>query len=100
MNATKNLAHLAVLALWAVAGAWFSMRCLFGTDVHPGMLAALSYWLWFGGLTAVTSFGVSRLASATGALTLHAAAFLGMSLLPRVLPLSLLRLGLDLLAGS
>jgi hypothetical protein len=100
MNATKNLAHLAVLALWVLGGVWFSLKCLLGTAAQPGLLPALSYWLWLGGLTAVTSFGVTKLSSAAGALTLHVAAFLGMSLLPRVLPLSLLRLGLDLLAGA
>lgn len=94
--ATKNLTHAALLALWVVAGLWITLKGLMGgSGAH--LMAGVGYWIWFGGLAALTSVLVSRVESAVGALAIHALVFFGMTLMPSALPLSLIRLGLDLL---
>ena len=98
MNAMKNAAHLAVLALWAVAGAIFSLKVLFGAP--PALLPVVLFWAWFAGFAALTSYVVSKLKGPLPALGTHAAAFFLLHLVPKVLPFSLLRLGLDLLIGN
>lgn len=98
MNAMKNAAHLAILALWAVAGLLFSLKLLFGPG--PALLPVVAFWAWFAGFVAITSFVTSQFKTALGALGTHAATLFVLALLPKVLPFSLLRLGLDLLAGN
>jgi len=98
MNAMKNAAHLAILALWAIAGVLFSLKTLFGAG--PALVPVVAFWAWFAGFVALTSFVVGNFKSALGAFGTHAATFFVLMLLPKVLPFSLLRLGLDLLAGN
>jgi hypothetical protein len=98
MNAMKNTAHAAILALWAVAGLLFSIKVLFGAA--PALLLVLSFWAWFAGFLALTSWVVGKLKGPLPAIGTHAAAFFVLHLIPKVLPFSLLRLGLDLLTGN
>ena len=93
MNAMKNLAHLIVLGVLAVAGVLFSLKVLFA----GGLVAALLFWAWFGGFPAVTSFLADKFKSPIGALLSHGGVILFVSLMPKVMPFSVLRLGIDLL---
>ena len=101
MNAGKNFIHGVVLVVWAVLGALFTLKCLF---VPEGVLAALmtagGWWLWFAGLTAFTTSLVSKFKAPIGALAVHATTLLVLTWLPRELPFSLLRLGIDLIRGG
>jgi hypothetical protein len=98
MNALKNAAHLVLLALWAVAGALFTLKVVFGAS--PALMPAFLFWAWFAGFAAVTSFIVGQFKGPLSAIGTHAAAFFVLHLVPKVLPFSILRLGLDLLAGN
>lgn len=93
MNAMKNLAHLIVLGVLAVAGVLFSLKVLFA----GGLVAALLFWAWFAGYAALTSWVTSGFKSPLGALATHGAVLLVLSMLPRFAPFSALRFGLDLL---
>lgn len=93
MNAMKNFTHLVVLALWMLAGAFFSMKMLFAGALIPVVL----FWAWFGGYAAVTSFFADKFKSPVGALLSHGSVILFVSLMPKVMPFSVLRLGIDLL---
>ena len=64
MNAMKNLAHLIVLGVLAVAGVLFSLKVLFA----GGLVAALLFWAWFAGYAALTSWVTSGFKSPLGAL--------------------------------
>lgn len=97
MNAMKNAAHLAVLALWAVMGLLFSLKTLFGAGAF---MPVLLFWAWFAGFAAVTSFVASQFKGPVGALGTHGAAFIALNLVPKVMPFAILRLGLDLLSGN
>ncbi len=94
----KNAAHLAVLAVWAVAGVVFSLKVLFAGGA--GALAVLSFWAWFAGFAALMSWLVGKVQGPLPAVGMHAAAFFVMHLIPKVLPFSIVRLGLDLLTGN
>jgi hypothetical protein len=61
---------------------------------------AIAFWLWFAGFAAVTTLLVRRIRSPLGALGVHGGFLLGLSLLPRVFPLELLRIGLDVLGRA
>ena len=98
MNAMKNAAHLAVLAAWAIAGAIFSLKVLFAGA--PALLSVMMFWAWFAGFAALMSYLVGKLQGPLPAIGTHAAALFVLHLVPRVLPFSLLRLGLDLLTGN
>lgn len=98
MNAMKNAAHVAILALWAIAGLSFTLKLVFGAG--PALVPVVAFWAWFAGFAALTSFFVGQFKGPLGAVATHAGTFFVMSLLPKVLPFSLLRLGLDLLAGN
>lgn len=93
MNAMKNFAHLVVLALWILAGAVFSLKTLFAGAFIPVLL----FWAWFGGYAAVTSFLADKFKSPVGALLSHGGVVLLVSLMPKAMPFSILRLGIDLL---
>ncbi len=99
MNAKRNLAHGVVLAMWGMAGVVFTFKCLFGAPSVHSVGLALSFWLWFAGFAALTTWAVSALEKAWAALLVHSAAFLALGAVPMVFPLSLARLGLDLLLG-
>jgi hypothetical protein len=98
MSAMRNLFHGLILAAWAVAGVIFSVRMIAVFDVVPGALLDIgAYWLWFAGLAASTTAAVTKMSRAWAPLAVHSLTFLALSMVPRVFPLSLLRLGLDLL---
>lgn len=100
MKGLKNLFHGVILLGWALLGAMFTLKCAFGGGPFvPGLLLAGSYWLWFAGLAAVTTWLVSRFEKPASALLAHFAVFLFLAAVPRLFPLNLLRLGLDLLAS-
>jgi hypothetical protein len=94
MNAFKNLTHATILGIWAVAGIAFSITAVFGAGA---LGPALVFWLWFAGFAAVTSFVVSKFEGPLAALATHGAALIVLSVIPRVFPMSLLRIGYDLL---
>lgn len=93
MNAMKNAAHLAVLAVWVVLGVLFSLKTLF----LPALLPIVLFWAWFGGYAAFTSFMANQFKNPLSALAVHAVTFLGLHLLPKAMPFGILRVGLDLL---
>jgi hypothetical protein len=93
MNAMKNAAHLAVLAVWVVLGVLFSLKTLF----LPALLPIVLFWAWFGGYAAFTSFLASQFKNPLSALGVHAVTLLALQLVPKVMPFAILRAGLDLL---
>ncbi len=95
MNALKNVTHAAILAIWAVAGLLFTFSSVFG--VAHALGPVLIYWLWFAGFVAVTSAVVTRFKGPIAALATHGAALVVLAAIPKVFPLSLLRVGYDLL---
>jgi hypothetical protein len=98
MVAMRNLFHGMILAAWAVAGVVFSVKVISASVELPGgLMEAGSFWLWFAGFTAVTTAAVVKTSKAWAPLAVHSLAFIALSMIPRVFPLSLLRLGLDLL---
>ncbi len=93
MSAIRNATHLGVLAIWATLGVLYTLGALAHADFSP-----LAFWVWFGCFAAVMTAVVTRFEGAISALLAHAGAIVFMSVLPKVFPFSLLRLGLDLLA--
>jgi hypothetical protein len=93
MTAMKNAAHLAVLAVWVVLGILFSLKSLF----LPALLPIVFFWAWFGGYAAFTTWLAGQLKSPLGALATHGATFLALTLVPKTMPFSVLRVGIDLL---
>ncbi|MFZ5443923.1 MAG: hypothetical protein ACOZQL_28215 [Myxococcota bacterium] len=92
MNAMKNAAHLAILALWIVVGLVFSLKTLF----LPALLPVVLFWAWFAGYAAFTTWLTSLWKSALGVVAAHSVTFLSLHLVPKVMPFAVLRLGLDL----
>src|SRR5205085_8691467 len=97
MKATKNMAHFLVLAVWFVAGAWLTLKCLTGNAEGLSLMSGLGFWLWYAGFAALTSAVVGQVKSGVGAFAIHAVAFFVLTLLPQSGALSLLRVGVDLL---
>ena len=93
MNAMKNAAHLSILAVLVVLGVVFSLKSLF----LPALLPIVLFWAWFGGYAAFTSFLSSQFKNPLAAIAVHAGTFLGLQLVPKVMPFAILRMGLDLL---
>jgi hypothetical protein len=96
MKAMKNVVHLGILGVWALAGVLFTLRQLV---VLSGFLHVALFWGWFAALAALTSWLVAKFDTPVGALGTHGASLLVMQALPAVLPFALVRLGLDLLWG-
>jgi hypothetical protein len=94
MNAFKNLTHATILGIWAVAGLIFTFSTVFGA---LALGPALIFWLWFAGFAALTSLVVQKFEGPIGALATHGAAMVILTVIPRVFPLSLLRIGYDLI---
>ncbi len=93
MNAMKNAAHLAILAVWVVLGLVFSLKTLF----IPALFPIVLFWAWFGGYAAFTSFLTNQFKNPLSALAVHGLTFLGLNLLPKAMPFGILRVGMDLL---
>lgn len=96
MKAMKNLVHLGILGVWAVAGALFTIKAVFALT---GFVPVAAFWGWFAAFAALTSWIVAKFDSPIGALGTHGAALLVMQAAPAVLPFALVRLGLDLIGG-
>src|SRR4051812_24398600 len=101
MNAFKNLIHAAILAAWGVMGALFTFKLVFmsGVPAFAALVTVGGFWLWFAGLAGVSTFIVSKFQHAAAAVMTHVGILLFLGIIPRVFPLHLLRLGLDLLAS-
>lgn len=97
MNAMRNLLHGVILAIWALMGVALTLKCLFGGPILAGMFTAGTWWLWFGGFVALTTIVVRSFQQAVAPLLVHAGALILLLAIPRVFPLNLLRLGVDLL---
>lgn len=96
MNAMKNATHAAILALWVILGAVFSLKTLFGAS--PALMPIVLYWAWFAGYAAFTSWMTTTLfKSPIGAIGTHGGTFLALHLVPKIMPFMVLRLGIDLL---
>lgn len=93
MNAMKNATHLAILAIWVVFGVLFSLKSLFAVALLPIFL----FWAWFAGYTAFTTFVANQFKNPLSAAGVHGATFLALHLVPKTMPFSILRVGLDLL---
>lgn len=101
MNAMKNLIHAAILAAWGVMGAVFTIKVLLiQMPTFGNFMSAGSYWLWFGILAGFTTWLASKFQNPVAVIGAHAATLIGMGLIPKVFPLSLLRFGLDVLSGQ
>ena len=100
MQAMKNLTHAVILAGWALLGLGLTFKLAVEGPMLAGLLTAATYWLWLAGLAAVTSLFLSKAKSPLVALAVHSGAFVVMALLPRVFPLNVFRLGLDLLSRA
>lgn len=99
MKGMKNAVHGGILLIWALMGAALTIKLVFGGGaILAGMLTAGSYWLWLGGLAAVTSLILVDRQSPLSAFIVHFLAFVAIAAIPRIFPLNLLRLGLDLLS--
>ncbi len=97
MTAFKNLTHGIALVVWAIPGVLLTFGALFGGGALIHNLAvAGTYWLWFGGIVALTTWLVTQFKVGWASLAVHAATFLFLSALPHAVPYAWLRLGLDL----
>jgi hypothetical protein len=97
MTALKNVTHAAILAIWGIAGLLFTLSTLFGLHALGPVLI---FWLWFAGFAALTSSVVTQFKGPLAALATHGAALVVLSVIPKVFPLSLLRVGYDLLING
>ena len=93
MNAMKNASHLAVLTIWVVLGLLFSLKTLF----LPALLPIVLFWAWFAGYSAFTTFMTNQFKNPLSAVAVHGLTVLALTLVPRVMPFAVLRMGLDLL---
>lgn len=93
MNAMKNATHLAALAIWVVLGLLFSLKTLF----LPALLPVVLFWAWFAGYSAFTTFMTHQFKNPLSAPAVHGLTVLALTLVPRVMPFAVLRMGLDLL---
>jgi len=98
VKALKNAVHWLLLGCWAVLGAVFTLHCLSSSvGVAAGLLHASDFWLWLVGFAALTSVVVARFSRPLAAVAVHVGTLLLLALLPHVFPLSLFRVGLDVL---
>lgn len=97
MNAFKNLTHGIALAVWAIPGVLLTFQAIFGGGaIVPNLATAGAYWLWFAGLSALTTWLTTQFKAGWASLAVHSATFLVLNALPHAVPFSWLRLGLDL----
>ena len=98
MSALKNVFHGIFLLMLAVTGALFTLHTLFGPATFLSALGVVvAFWLWLAAYAGVTTLVLKRFESAPSALLVHGLTLFGLMLLPRIFPLNLLRLGLDLI---
>jgi hypothetical protein len=93
----RNLVHAVLLAVWVAVGLVVTLSAL----AHPAaLLGAGAFWLWFVGFAVATTVLVSRTGTPLGALLVHGGLLVALALVPRIFPLSLLRVGLDVLGRA
>ena len=93
----RNLVHGLLLAAWAAVGVLITLGAL----IHPAtLLSAGAFWLWFVGFAVATTVLVARTGTPLGALGVHLGLLLALAFVPHVFPLSLLRVGLDVLGRA
>ena len=91
---TRNLTHVVLLGAWALLGVLVTLAAL----AHPSALPAAGlFWLWLVGFAVATTVLVGRTGTPLGVLGVHGGLLLALMLVPRVFPLSILRVGLDVL---
>ncbi len=96
MNAMKNVVHMVAMGIWVVLAGLFTLNAAVGGN-HASLGDVLSLWVWMIGYGAALTWGVSCFKHPLAAAALHGSAWFGMQLLPKVFPISLFRLGFDLL---
>jgi hypothetical protein len=100
MKAFRNLIHAGVLVMFAVLGGIMTIKLLLSINGYtPGGLAMIAgFWMWFaaygGGSTAL----VNKYQTAFIAPLVHGGLYMALHMLPREMPLGLLRMGYDLLS--
>jgi len=93
----RNMVHGLLLAVWVAVGLLVTLSAL----AHPAaLLGAGAFWLWFVGFAVATTVLVTRTGTPLGALLVHGGLLLALAVVPRVFPLSLLRVGLDVLGRA
>jgi hypothetical protein len=93
----RNMVHGLLLAVWMAVGLLVTLSAL----AHPAaLLGAGAFWLWFVGFAVATTVLVTRTGTPLGALLVHGGVLLAIAVVPRVFPLSLLRVGLDVLGRA
>ena len=93
----RNLVHTILLAVWVAVGLVVTLSAI----AHPAaLLGAGAFWLWFVGFAATSTVLVARAGTPLGALLVHGGLLLALALVPRIFPLSLLRVGLDVLGRA
>lgn len=93
MNAMKNAVHGLIILAWLAVGAVFTFKSL----ALGALLPIACFWAWVAGYGGFTTWLVSQFKSAPAALGVHAVTLFALSILPRVVPFSVLRYGLDVL---
>ncbi len=98
MKALRNVIHAGILSVWVALGVLFTARLLMSGDPFiPSLATAGSYWLWLGAFGAATTGLITVFEGPLATVAVHGGLVLVLSMLPRVFPVSLLRLGMDLL---
>jgi len=94
MKAMTNALHFVFLGCWALLGAVFTLHSLGSWGC---LLTAGTFWLWLVGFAAFTSVLVAPFTSPLATVGVHVGTLVALALLPRIFPLSLMRVGLDVL---
>jgi hypothetical protein len=100
MKAFRNLIHFGVLAVLAVLGGIMTIRILFQVGgLAPGALAMIAgFWMWFAAYAGGSTALLGKSQSAFMAPLVHGGLYVALHMVPREMPLGLLRIGYDLLA--
>jgi hypothetical protein len=100
MKAFRNLIHFGVLAMFAVLGTIMTIKMLMSINTYaPSGLAVIAgFWMWFAAYAGGSTALLGKSESAFVAPLIHGGLYLALHLLPKELPLGLLRMGYDLLS--
>src|SRR5438094_9311799 len=102
MNAKRNLLHVVALSIWSVLGVIFTVKTLpnvFGDGGAAALLTIASFWIWLAAFGAATTAIIGKFTRPLMAVVVHVASVGVLLLIPQVFPLTLLRLGIDLIAS-
>jgi hypothetical protein len=100
MKAFRNLIHGGVLVMFAVLGAIMTIKLLLSINGYtPGGLAMIAgFWMWFAAYAGGSTALVNKYQTAFIAPLVHGGLYMALHMLPREMPLGLLRIGYDLLS--